>query len=348
MTVKNHGKTLVLLTIKLSLFLILCFIVVLMKWAEKDIALPNEGVQVRLLKGEGLQDFSRKLKSYGLISNPLLFELWVRSHPESYKRFQAGNYLFEDSINPKDLIKNIIEGNTHNILMFEFTIPEGSTYKNISNDLVSSGIGSDEEFEKLFENTAWHKDMKIPCLEGFLYPATYTFYNERPSPQTIVEETIEEFFRRLPENYEKDLQKHSLTLKEWVTFASLIERETHLKEEKTMVAEVISRRLKYGITLGIDAALIYGIKDFSGNIRSRDLRNPQNLYNTRIYKGLPPTPIGSPSLSSLLAVFNPTKEGYLYFVRRPDRSMSHHFSKTLKEHNIHVRKWVRYQKQRKK
>ena len=156
---------------------------------------------------------------------------------------------------------------------------------------------------------------------------------------------VRTFWEKLPKGYEAKVRKRGLSLERAVTFASLIEMETLLDEERSKVSEVIWARLKKGEPLAIDAALIYGIKNYKGNIRWRHLKDRSNKYNTRIYKGLPPSPIGSVSVASLEAVLNPTSEGYYYYVLKPDSSQSHHFSKTLKEHNQHVQKLVRKQKE---
>ena len=148
---------------------------------------------------------------------------------------------------------------------------------------------------------------------------------------------VDEFFKRMPAHYLKQLKIIDLTLKEAVIIASLIEKETSIASEKPLIAEVILNRLKKRMPLGIDASVIYGIHNFKGNLTLRHLKDYHNKYNTRIHKGLPPTPICSPSLSSLQAVINPSKKGFYYYVLLPEeKQVSHHFSKTLKEHNRYV------------
>ena len=107
-----------------------------------------------------------------------------------------------------------------------------------------------------------------------------------------------------------------------------------------MVSEVIWNRLKRGETLGIDAAVIYGIQNYDGNIRVKHLKDKKNLYNTRVHRGLPPTPIASPSVAALKSVLTPTHEGYYYFVVDTENPRRHIFTKTLKEHNKLVKKLV--------
>ena len=157
---------------------------------------------------------------------------------------------------------------------------------------------------------------------------------------------IKEFYLKLPKNYEKKIHSYGLSLYEAVIFASLIEKETFLPEERDYIAEVIWNRLKANMPLGIDAAVIYGVKDWKGDLKTSHLRDRKNLYNLRIHRGLPPGPICSPSKASLEAVLTPSRKGHYYYVLLPGTQKRHHFSKTLKEHNLFVKKLVRYQKKK--
>jgi UPF0755 protein len=172
-------------------------------------------------------------------------------------------------------------------------------------------------------------------LEGFLYPATYNF-TEQPTATSAYTQMAKTFWSHLPKDYEKSVQARGLTLQQAVTFASMIETETLNEDEKALISEVIWRRLKDGVPLGIDASLIYGIPGYGGDLTWADLSNADNPYNTRVHKGLPPTPIGATSLKSLEAVLTPSNFGYYYYVLIPG-TQRHHFSKSLKEHNEHVR-----------
>ena len=169
-----------------------------------------------------------------------------------------------------------------------------------------------------------------------------------PSPEAVLKKMVNTFWEKIPADYAANVEKLGLSLEEAVIFASLIELETPNEEEKANVSEVIWRRLKAKASLGIDAALIYGIKDYDGDIRSKDLNDRSNKYNTRLYPGLPPTAIGSPSVSSLEAVLHPSSEGYYYYVVDADNPTRHRFSKSLKEHNAHVREYVRKSRRRSK
>ena len=119
--------------------------------------------------------------------------------------------------------------------------------------------------------------------------------------------------------------------------ASIIEKETARASERAMIAGVFVRRLKNNMKLQTDPTVIYAMGEkFDGNIRKKDL-NIDSFYNTYRYKGLPPTPIALAGREAIHAALHPENDDALYFVAKKDGS--HHFSKTLDEHNKAVRKY---------
>ena len=123
---------------------------------------------------------------------------------------------------------------------------------------------------------------------------------------------------------------------EFITLASLIEKETGLDSERKLISSVFHNRLRKNMRLLTDPTVIYAIKKFDGNIRKRDLKI-DSPYNTYRYKGLPPGPISNPGIKSIEAAISPIRSKHLYFVSRQDGS--HHFSNTLVEHNRAVKKY---------
>ena len=152
------------------------------------------------------------------------------------------------------------------------------------------------------------------------------------------------FWEQLPTGYESAVREKGLSLNQAVTFASLIELETPQPLEKPLISEVIWRRLGAKMPLGIDAAIIYGISDYRGNISAKHLKDASNPYNTRMHVGLPPTPIGSPARESLLAVLFPSAEGNYYFVVDSQQPGRHVFSKNFAEHSKKVKSLVQVQR----
>jgi len=128
---------------------------------------------------------------------------------------------------------------------------------------------------------------------------------------------------------------------EIVTLASIVEKETSVASERPLIAAVFLNRLKRGMRLETDPTVIYGIENFDGNLRRRDLEDTGNPYNTYRIAGLPPGPIANPGADALRAVVEPAESDYLYFVSRNDGT--HHFSRSYREHTDAVN---RYQKGR--
>lgn len=310
-------------------------------WSQTPITL-HQAKTIQIVKGSNLNKISSQLAANGVITHPILFQMYVRIF-KHFPKFQAGSYLFKGSISPVKVIEKISNGDIHEPLVLEYTIPEGFTLEQTIKRLQRYGIDPKNELPKIVRDKNFMKQYNITdakTLEGYFYPATYRFYNKKPTAKEALNKMIKEFFSRLPKNYEQQVKQKKLTLNEAIIFASLIEKETELDEERPLISEVIWRRLKDGAPLGIDASLIYGIKNYDGDIKWKDLRNKKNLYNSRIHKGLPPTPIGAVSTASLKAVLNPANEKNYYYVRLPDNTKRHHFSRTLKEHNLYVKKLI--------
>jgi uncharacterized YceG family protein len=163
---------------------------------------------------------------------------------------------------------------------------------------------------------------KVQTIEGFLFPATYEFFQQTTSTQ-LVQEQLDAFC----ENWQQlDLgyaRSKNLTPYDVLIIASMVEKETLSPDERQLVAAVIYNRLHKGIPLGIDATLRYGLNIPPTESIHQSQLDSNSPYNTRKRQGLPPTPIASPGLASMQAAAHPAKVNYLYFVRKPDKK--HHF-----------------------
>jgi UPF0755 protein len=133
-------------------------------------------------------------------------------------------------------------------------------------------------------------------------------------------------------------------MRETVILASIVEKETGAPHERPLIAAVFLNRLQRGMRLETDPTVIYGIPDFDGNLRRRDLENRENPYNTYVIAGLPPGPIASPGREALLAVVEPAESDYLFFVSRNDGT--HRFSRTFAEHELAVNEFQKKRRSR--
>src|SRR5205823_2905169 len=160
------------------------------------------------------------------------------------------------------------------------------------------------------------------ALEGFLFPATYDFTAQTTSRQ-LVKAQLGAFARNWGEVDLGYAKSKNLTPYDVLIIASMVEKETLAPDERRLVAAVIYNRLHARMPLGIDATIRYAL-DIPGtqSLKQSELQNP-TPYNTRLYAGLPPTPIGNPGLASMQAAAHPAHVKYLYFVRKPDKV--HHF-----------------------
>lgn len=309
-------------------------------WAFSAVIL-NDPKEIDVTPGVSLRTLASDLEKADLISSPIWFEAWVRME-RLFPKFKAGHYRFVGEVTPVRIVLDIVNGNTYNPIVLQYTIPEGFTLPKIAARLSAHRLGTEVTILKLFKDPKFiaEQGLSSPTLEGYIYPATYSF-TKIPTLQEAVHEMVKTFWEKIPTGYQDKIKSRGLTLHQAVTFGSLIELETLHDEEKPLVSEVIWRRLKDNSPLGIDAALIYGIPDYAGDIKSKHLIDASNPYNTRIHRGLPPTPIGSVSKSSLEAVLTPSNMGYYFYVLMPGADSRHHFSKSLDEHNHYVRDLVK-------
>lgn len=343
MVLKITGRVPVLAVAILSSLLLLSVVCAwgLQVWGEKVLHVPSPRL-IHFPSHTSLAKLAQNLETAEVISSAFLFRLLVR-YKHDFQKFQAGRYRFSGEVTANSIATTIARGEVHRELILQLTIPEGFTLAKIIARMVEKGISDKATLSKLVKDRAFIKSLKIKAttLEGYLYPATYKFYDRIPTGQKVLVIMVAKLRAIIPPDYTQKIASRGLSLHEAITMASLIELETAHDDERAKIAEVIWLRLRDKIPLGIDASIIYGIKDYRGNLRRKHLTDPTNPYNTRIHRGLPPGPIGSPSLASLLALINPAQEGNYFYVLIPDGRKRHHFSKSLQEHNRHVQKLIR-------
>ena len=172
----------------------------------------------------------------------------------------------------------------------------------------------------------------LPHLEGFLYPDTYQFPKEQITPEAVVQAMLDRFEQVALPLYQERRSQTQLSLKDWVTLASIVEKEAVVAAERPRIAGVFFQRLTKNIPLGADPTVEYALRiqqTPDQPLTLAQVKTP-SAYNTYLKTGLPPTPIASPGLASLKAALAPEPTPYLYFVARYDGT--HFFSRTLAEH----------------
>ncbi len=294
---------------------------------------PSQPIQVEITAGSPLSVVAHRLAEENIISRPLYFKFLAR-HRQVQGSIQAGRYLFEQTARPAEVLARLVSGD---VIRHTLTIPEGLTLKQIAERIEEQGFGSAIRFMALARERHFLKmiDADIASLEGYLFPETYLL-DKNIGEQRLLTAMIIEFKKRARPEWRAAAAERGLSLHQWVTLASIIEKETALTEEMPRISGVFHNRLERGMRLQTDPTVIYGIEDFDGNLTRAHLRTP-TPYNTYTNPGLPPGPICNPGADALHAAAYPASTRDLYFVSRGDGS--HVFSRTLKEHNQAVRRY---------
>lgn len=258
------------------------------------------------------------------------------------KKIRPGYYRAE-KLSLNDVFQMVMDGKQYTI---KITIPEGYNIYDITKRLQSSELQNVSDFfqqatdKKLIQTLT---GVDTDRLEGFLYPDTYFFPPDITSTN-IIKRMHGNFMKNIPSDFNDKMKAQGYTPYQGLIIASIVQKETYDKDEAPIVASVFLNRLKINMRLQADPTVIYGkYENFDGDIRFKDLRDTENIYNTYTHGGLTPTPICSPSKIALYAVANPADTKYLYFVA--DDKGKHIFSKSYREHLNYVNS---YQRQRKK
>ncbi len=301
----------------------------------------NGGVQVVIPPGASFRNIEKKLVQAGIIRPDMRFRLTALMMGLS-RGLKAGDYILDPSMSPAAVLERLARGSAR---LKAVTIPEGYNIRQIDRLFAGQGWSAPGEVSRLAHDPAFIAELGLAAdsLEGYLFPDTYFFVRGGQKPRDMLAAMVAQCRKVMRElRAEERLGARGMTTREFLTLASIVEKESGRPDEQPLIARVFLNRLRRGMRLQADPTVIYGIKDFNGNLTRRDLETP-GPYNTYINKGLPPGPICNPGRSAMRAVLEPAKGNYLYFVSRNDGS--HYFSTTLASHNRAV---ARYQKHRKR
>ena len=328
--------------ILLWLFICLVLVVGIYYYAKYlwNSPIDENGIHIvfKVKKGETFKDVVDRLKKQGILKDTKLFYLMGRL-TKAENKIRSGEFLINTRWSQKRLLQYLISGPPY---LHKVTIPPGEAWWSVGKLLEKKGILKFSDFKKVIFDREFLDKNNIPgpCAEGYLYPNTYFFEKgvDKQHAREVVEKMVDEFWREVKKHVWKKSLPESHEIYKIVILASLVEKEALYDFEKPIIAGVFLNRLKKNMRLQCDPTVIYGLgPGFRGNLRKKDLRDKDNPYNTYRYNGLPPTPICSPTVSSILAVVHPAKHSYLYFVSKGDGT--HKFSTTLKEHNKAVYKY---------
>ncbi len=311
--------------------------------AQRQLDRPFQGysdkhLHVTVPRGYGVNQIGRLLEDRGVISSSRIFSWYLRIAATD-QSLKAGDYLFENPMSIRDVIAKLQRGEVYR---FKITVPEGLDRLEIVSLLARRGLGDGRKLRSAVENPALIQDLDplADTLEGYLLPETY-WLTRVVDEDALVAAMVTEFRRIWTPERRLRAQQLGLGLRQVVTLASLIEKETALAEERRLVSSVFHNRLRRNMKLDCDPTVIYAVKQvkpFDGIIHRSDLQL-DSPYNTYLYPGLPPGPIANPGLASIEAALAPEETSFLYFVSRNDGS--HIFSTNYRDHQRAV---VEYQR----
>jgi UPF0755 protein len=293
---------------------------------------PKE-VVVTVPQGQSLKSTAEMLSEKRIITDP--FKLALIARFKGYdKQLKAGEYMLSAAMTPAQIMDIMVKGE---VKLHKLTVPEGYNIEQISALVDKAGFATKDAFSRAATDAATAQQMGLEAgtLEGYLFPDTYYFPKE-VSLKKIISTMVRRFRSIFTPEWKDRADSFGFTVHQIVTLASIIEKETGAAFERPLISSVFHNRLKKKMRLESDPTVIYGIKDFNGNLTRKHLRTP-TPYNTYKIKGLPVGPIANPGRASLEAALFPEKTNYIYFVSKKDST--HYFSTNLKEHNRAVRKY---------
>jgi len=303
-------------------------------FANTPLALPGERpLDFSVPPGLALRAISRQMTDAGLGFSPWQFTLLARLVGKS-AAIKAGSYEAEPGITPWQLLKKLTRGD---VTQAEIVFVEGSTFRQMRAALDAhvavrhdtTGMGNQEILVRIGA-VEWHP-------EGLFFPDTYLF-----AKNTSDLDILKRAYRAMQQQLDGEWANRNAGVPfakpyEALIMASIIEKETGRAADRALISSVFNNRLRAGMLLQTDPAVIYGVgAQFNGNLRKRNLLT-DTPYNTYTRTGLPPTPIAMPGLASIQAALHPSRSDKFYFVARGDGTSE--FSHNLDEHNRAVAKY---------
>jgi UPF0755 protein len=283
----------------------------------------------------GLRQVARTLEEQGIIRSGLAFRMLARFEKKD-TQIKAGEYALAPSMTPQQILDIMVRGDT---IPRRATIREGMTISDISAIVEQAGIVDRASFEEALADPRLRQDLGIEAhsFEGYLFPETYNFRRNTHADQ-VIRAMYDQLHKHWTSEWDSQAARLGMSKHQILTLASIVEKESGNFDEQPIIASVFHNRLKLNMRLQADPTVIYGIKNFNGNITKRDLQT-ETPYNTYIIPGLPPGPIANPGFSAIKAALFPTDTRYLYFVGNGEGR--HVFSENLDQHNDAVNRYQR-------
>lgn len=311
----------------------------------------NKEIAVDIPLGSGISNISQILESKGIIKNATVFKYYAKFQNES--SFQAGNYTFTQSMTLDEILQTLKTGKLYREPLISITVPEGLTLEQIAEVIEKNTEHSAKdvmakltdptfiemmmaEFPELITEEVLADDIRYD-LEGYLFPATYPFFEENPSIEDIIQPMIKAM-DDIVLGYREAITESGMSVHEFLTFASLLEEEATATTDRETIASVFFNRIEADMPLQTDPTVLYSLGGHKERVLFEDLE-VDNPYNTYKVRGLPPGPIAGAGKTSLEATLSPSDTDYLYFLAGSDGV--NHFAKTFDEHKQNRTKYLK-------
>ncbi|MEH7887136.1 endolytic transglycosylase MltG [Bacillus sp. JJ1609] len=303
----------------------------------------KKNINVTIPIGSSTTGIGKILEDEGVIKDAKIFKYYVKFKNES--GFMAGDYKMNPSMTIPEIISSLKTGKVMQDVVMKITIPEGKQLSQIAGIIAEKTQQDQEQIFKQLNDKEFIKKMmgkypdvlseeilnekvKYP-LEGYLFPATYPFYSDKPTVEEIVTVMLTKTKGVLGE-FKGQMEEKEMSTHQVMTMASLIEEEATEKVDRDKIASVFYNRMKEGMMLQTDPTVLYSHGEHKDRVLYEDLEI-DDPYNTYKYTGLPPGPIANPGVMSIEAALAPADTDDLYFLATSTGEVL--FSKTLEEHN---------------
>ncbi len=312
-------------------------------------ATNDKPVEVEIPIGTSTGGIAKKLEESGVIKSALVFKYYVKYKNED--DFQAGNYELTQAMEMKDIINSLKDGKVYKQAEMVVRIPEGLRINEVAERIAAQTDYTEEEVQEKMKDKKFIESLMVQYpildekildekviwpLEGYLFPATYEFYEKSPSLESIIESMVRKM-SKIVTSYQADIQDSGYTTHQILTLASIIEEEAKEKEDRFKVSGVFYNRLAEGMPLQSDVTVTYAQQQSKITVTYKDTE-VESPYNTYHESGLPIGPISAPGESAINAAVNPEPNPNYYFFARPNGEVL--YAKTLDEHNKIKEKYI--------
>lgn len=310
----------------------------------------HERIEIEIPLGSSVSTIADILEENEVIKDARIFRFYVKF--KNHSGFQAGDYTFTKAFTFDEIIESLKSGRIIAEPVHTVTIPEGKTIEQMA-EIYSEALSFTkeeflevvndhdyieeliEEYPVLLTDEILNPDIRTP-LEGYLFAATYNFYEESPTVETVIENMLDKSLSVLS-TYIDDIYAQNLTIHEAFTFASLLEMEARTEEQRKEIAGVFYNRLEEGMKLQTDPTVLYALGEHKDRVLYEDLE-VDSPYNTYQVEALPIGPIANFAENSLKAVVEPIETEYIYFLHDSEGNI--HYAKTYEEHEALKREYI--------